>query len=121
MANPIVNIVVPLAGVAASVIGKKAAAAGWGAVFGEDAPTAKNTKASQKETAKRRKQARKDGASKAEAKEISDPMDETPVWKIALWTLISGVLLQSLRQLAQRGAKKGTEKMISRRPRSNRG
>lgn len=48
-------------------------------------------------------------------------MDETPVWKIALWTLISGVLLQSLRQLAQRGAKKGTEKMISRRPRSNRG
>lgn len=121
MANPLVSVAVPVAGLIASILGKKVASAGWGAVFGEDAPTPKAAKASKKETAQRRKQAKKDGLGKAEIREIRDPSEDQPVWKIMLWTLISGVLLQGLRQLAQRGAKKGTERMISRRPRANRG
>lgn len=121
MANPIVKIVVPLAGVAASILGQKAITAGWGAVFGEDAPTAKVAKASKKDTAKRRKQAKKDGLSKAELAEIRDPMDDRPVWKIMLWTVLSGVALQGLRTAAQRYAAKGTERVIARRPRPNRG
>ena len=121
MANPLVKIVVPVAGIVAAQIGLRAARSGWGAVFGEDAPTLKANRSSAKDTAKRRKQAKKDGLSKAEIAEIRDPMEDQPVWKVMLWTLISGVLLQGLKQLAQRYAKKGTEKVVSRRPRPNRG
>lgn len=121
MANPLVSIVVPVAGVVAAVIGNKAAAAGWGAVFGEDAPTVKAQKASKKDTAKRRKQAKKDGLSKAEIAEIRDPAQDQPVWKMMLWATISGVILQGLRVAAKRGAKAGTERLSARRPRPNRG
>lgn len=121
MANPLVKIIVPIAGVAAGMVGRKVATAGWGAVFGEDAPTAKAQKASAKATAKQRKQAKKDGLGKDEIAGITDPMQEQALWKIALWTLISGVLLQGLRQVAQRGAKRGAEAVTERRPRPNRG
>ncbi|GAA1334669.1 MULTISPECIES: DUF4235 domain-containing protein [Brachybacterium] len=121
MANPLVKIVVPIAGILAAQVGSRAARSGWGAVFGEDAPTVKANRASKKDTAARRKQAKKDGLSKAEIDEIRDPMDEQPVWKVMLWTLISGVMLQGFKQLAQQYAKKGTERVVSRRPRANRG
>lgn len=55
MANPIVSIAVPVAGLVAAAVGNKAAAAGWGALFGEDAPTAKAQKAAQKNVAAQRK------------------------------------------------------------------
>ena len=55
MANPLVSIAVPVAGLVAAAVGNKAAAAGWGAVFGEDAPTDKTQKALQKDAAQRRK------------------------------------------------------------------
>ncbi|WP_232820412.1 DUF4235 domain-containing protein [Brachybacterium sp. YJGR34] len=115
------SIAVPVAGIAAGVVGKKAAAAGWGAVFGEDAPTVKAQKTAQKEAAQRRKQAKKDGASPAEISAIKDPSDEQPVWKLMLWATVSGVLLQGLRVAAKRGAKAGTERLTARRPHSNRG
>lgn len=121
MANPLVSIIVPVAGIIAASVGKKAAETGWGVVFGEDAPTTKSQKAAKKEVAARRKQAKKDGASKAEIQTIRDPDDDQPVWKLMLWTLVSGVLLQGLRTAAQRGAKKGAERLTTRRPRPNRG
>lgn len=121
MANPLVSIAVPVAGILAAQIGNRAAAAGWGAVFGEDAPTIKAEKAAKKDVAKRRKQAKKDGLSKSEIAAIHDPTDDQPVWKMMLWATVSGVLLQGLRMLAKRGAKTGAERLTTRRPRANRG
>lgn len=121
MANPLVSIAVPVAGIVAAQIGNRAAAAGWGAVFGEDAPTVKAQKAAQKDAAQRRKQAKKDGLSKAEIDQIKDPEDDEPIWKMLLWATVSGVILQGLRMGAKRGAKKGTERLTMRRPRPNRG
>ncbi len=121
MANPLVSIAVPVAGILAATVGNKAAAAAWGAVFGEDAPTVKMQKAAQKDAAKRRKQAKKDGASKAEIAAIKDPDDDQPVWKMMLWATVSGVILQGLRVAAKRGAKTGAERLTTRRPRPNRG
>jgi len=121
VANPLVSIVVPIAGIVAAAVGNKAAAAGWGAVFGEDAPTMKSQKAAKKDVAKRRKQAKKDGLSASEIAAIKDPSDDQPVWKMMLWALVSGVILQGLRVAAKRGAQKGTERLTTRRPRPNRG
>lgn len=121
MANPLVKIAVPVAGILASTIGKKATQAGWGAVFGEDPPTPKAAKASKKDTAQRRKEAKKEGRSQAEIARIRDPQEDLPGWKLALWTVISGIVLQGLRQAAKRGAANGTEKLVGRRPRPNRG
>lgn len=121
MANPLVSIVVPVSGIVAGIIGKKVASAGWGAVFGEDAPTVKAEKAAKKDVAARRKQAKKDGLSQAEIDAIKDPMDEQPIWKLLLWATVSGVLLQGLRMGAKRGAKSAAERVTARRPRPNRG
>jgi len=121
VANPLVSIIVPIAGIVAASVGKKAAEAGWGAVFGEDAPTTKAQKAAQKDVATQRKQLKKDGASKAEIRAIKDPDDDQPVWKLMLWATISGVVLQGLRVAARRGAKAGAERLTTRRPRANRG
>nr|WP_245349006.1 DUF4235 domain-containing protein [Brachybacterium fresconis] len=121
VANPLVKIAVPVAGIIASQVGNKAAAKGWGAVFGEDAPTVKANKAAQKDAEKRRKQAKKDGLPKSEIEAIKDPEDDQPIWKMLLWATVSGVLLQGLRMAAKRGAKSGTERLTSRRPRPNRG
>ncbi|MDN5899885.1 MAG: DUF4235 domain-containing protein [Brachybacterium sp.] len=115
------SIAVPVAGIVAAKVGTKAAAAGWGAVFGEDAPTVKAEKAAQKDVVKRRKQAKKEGLSKAEIATIKDPVDDQPIWKMMLWATVSGVLLQGLRMGAKRGAKAGAERLTTRRPRPNRG
>ena len=111
----------PAAAKAAEEAKAKAAETGWGVVFGEDAPTTKSQKAAKKDVAARRKQAKKDGASKAEIQAIKDPDDDQPVWKLMLWALVSGVLLQGLRTAARRGAKTGAERLTTRRPRPNRG
>ena len=121
VANPIVSIVVPVAGIVAGLIGNKAAAVGWRAVFGEDAPIVKSQKAAKKDVAQRRKQAKKDGLSKAEIDAIKDPSDDQPIWKLRRWATVSGVLLQGLRVAAKRGAQKGAERLTTRRPRTNRG
>lgn len=121
MTNPLVKIAMTGAGIAAGVIGNKLLVTGWGAAFGEDAPTAKNAKLSAKDTKARKKQAKKDGASKQEIAEIRDPHQEQDAWKIALWTILAGVVLQSLRRSAQRGVEVAAEKVTERRPKPNRG
>src|SRR5699024_10438666 len=84
-------------------------------------PTVKSQKAAKKDAAKRRKQAKKDGLSKAEIAAIRDPEDDQPIWKMMLWATVSGVILQGLRVAAKRGAQTGTERLVTRRPRPNRG
>lgn len=121
MANPLVTIAVPIAGIVASQLGTRAAAAGWGAVFGEDAPTAKAQKASKKDVARRRRQGKKQGLSSAEITALHDPQEDQPLWKILLWATVSGVVLQGLREAARRGTKTGVERLTTRRPRPNRG
>ena len=79
------------------------------------------SKQSAKAVKAEKKSAKKDGATKQEIAEISDPMDDFPVWKVALWTVLSGVAIQGLRLLAERGAQKGAAKLVARRPRPNRG
>ena len=122
MANPIVSIVVPVAGLVAAAAGNKAAAAGGGALFGEDAPTVKSQKSAKKDVAKQRKQAKKDGLFKAEIEAIKDPEDDQPIWKL----LLSGrrspeSSCRDCGVAAKRGAKTGAERLTSRRPRPDRG
>lgn len=119
--NPLVNVAVTVAGVAAGFVGQKIITAGWSRAFGEDAPTAKRVKQSAKETKSAQKQAKKDGASKDEIAEILDPEKQRPVWQMLLWTLLSTVAVQGLRTAAQRGAASSTSRLIARRPRPNRG
>lgn len=121
MANPLVKLAVTGSGLAAAMIGRRLADAGWGAVFGEEPPDDKFARSSEKDTKKRVKQARKDGLSKAEIAEIRNPADDVPWWKGVLWAVVSGILLQGLRTAAQSGAKQGTERLTRRRPRPNRG
>jgi hypothetical protein len=121
VANPLVSIAVPIAGIIASQLGTRAAAAGWGAVFGEDAPTAKARRASHKDLARRRKQGKREGLSRAELRDLKDPQEDQPLWKVLLWASVSGVVLQGLREAARRGTKSGVERLTTRRPRPNRG
>lgn len=121
MPNPLVSLAATAAGIGAGVFGKKLIESGWGAVFGEDAPTNQVTKTSAKDTKARRKQAKKDGLSKEEIAEIRDPQEDLPVWKLMLWTTLSGAVLQGLRLAARRAAAQGTERLTQRRPRPNRG
>ncbi|GAB2539383.1 DUF4235 domain-containing protein [Brachybacterium huguangmaarense] len=119
--NPLVKLAVAGAGIASAFVANQLLEKGWSAMFGEDAPTEKAAKTSAKDVKTERKQAKKDGLSKDEIAEITDPMDDMPVWKILLWTVLSGIAIQSLRLLAERGAERGASALFTRRPRSNRG
>lgn len=119
--NPLVKLAVSGAGIAAGVIGNIAIARGWGAVFGEDAPTKKALKRSAKATAAARKQAKKEGLSRSEIRAIQDPHAEQPVWKVLLWIFLSGVAIKGFQELARKGAMSGTRYLTERRPRPNRG
>lgn len=121
MSNPLVKIAAGAAAVAAGTLGRKLMISGWEAAFGEEAPTDQVVKDSAKDTAVRRKQAKKDGLGKEEISAIRDPQDEVPVWKIVLWTVLSGAVLQGLRLGARRMAARGAERLTERRPRPNRG
>lgn len=121
MANPLVKIAVTGAGIAAGIIGNKLLAAGWGAAFGEEAPTTKTAKQSAKDTKKAKKKAKKDGASADEIAEIRDPVKDQTTWKVILWTLLTGVVMQALRRSAQNGVEKTAERITERRPKPNRG
>lgn len=120
-ANPIVKVAVAVAGTLAAMAANQLLEKGWGAVFGERPPSEKMSKQSAKAVKAEKKSAKKDGATKQEIAEISDPMDDFPVWKVALWTVLSGVAIQGLRLLAERGAQRGAAKLVTRRPRPNRG
>ncbi len=119
--NPLVRLAVTGAGLAAAFVANQALQRGWSALFGEDAPTDKVSKQSAKDVKAERKQAKKDGASRAEIAQITDPMDEIPVWKMVLWAVLSGVAIQGLRMLTERGAERGAQHLVERRPDPNRG
>ncbi|MGP9694534.1 DUF4235 domain-containing protein [Brachybacterium sp. AOP25-B2-12] len=120
-AQPLIRLAVIGAGVGAAFLGNQLLERGWEAIFKEDAPTDKVAKRGAKDTKAERKQAKKDGATPTELAEIHDPMDDLPVWKILLWTVLSGVAIQGIKLLAERGVQKGAERLIDRRPGSNRG
>ncbi|MDO5661797.1 MAG: DUF4235 domain-containing protein [Brachybacterium sp.] len=119
--NPLVKGVVVLAGVAAGMLANQLMERGWSAVFHETAPSDKAVKKSQSDAKSRRKEAKKDGATKEEIERITDLEDEQPIWKLLLWTALSGVVVQTLRMLAERGAQNAGNRLLSRRPPSNRG
>lgn len=119
--NPLVKLAVAGAGTLAAMVANQVLEKGWSSVFGEAAPTEKATKQNAKEVKAARKQAKKEGKSPEEVAEIHDPLDDVAVWKVVLWTVLSGIAIQGLRLLAERGIQQGAERLVSRRPRSNRG
>jgi hypothetical protein len=119
--NPLVKFAMTGAGIAAGIVGQKVITKAWGAVLGEDAPTNKKVKQSAKDTKAAQKEAKKAGASKQEIKAITDPESERPAWQIIAWTLLTGVVLQAIRQAARNGTEVGARKLTERRPRANRG
>ena len=121
MSNPIVNAAVTVSGILASLGGSKLLTQGWEAAFGEAPPTPKAQSKSAKETKKKRKQAKKDGLSKLEISQITDPQKDMPAWKTVLWLVLSAIFVTGSRELAKRGVKRGGDLLTERRPRENRG
>lgn len=119
--NPLVGAIVTVAGIGTSILAKKALAAGWHRAFDEEVPDSKFEKQAKKDLKERKKQAKKDGASKAELKEMTSEYEDVDAWKVALFTILSGVVITSLQQAARKGAQSGAERLVARRPRANRG
>lgn len=121
MPNPLVKIAMTGASMLAAGIAQKAMTRGWNSLVGNEPPTDKQVKQSAKETAQIRKQAKKDGYTKEEIKAIEDPEVARPVWQVALWAILSGVILQVIRQAAASGTEVTAKRLFARRPRANRG
>ena len=119
--NPLVGAIVTVAGIGTSILAKKALAAGWHRAFDEEVPDSKFEKQAKKDLKERKKQAKKDGASKAELKEMTSEYEDVDAWKVALFTILSGVVITALQQAARKGAQSGAERRVARRPRANRG
>ena len=98
--NPVIRLATVAASMGAAALGNKVLSSGWRAIFKEDTPTDSTRK----------------GAAKAARKEGTEPED-FPLWKILLWTIASGIVLQSLQYYAQKGATRA----LNRRPSTNRG
>lgn len=119
--NPLVGAIVTVAGIGTSILAKKALEAGWHRAFDEEVPDSKFEKQAKKDLKARQKQAKKDGASKAEIKAMTSEYDDVNAWKVALFTILSGVVISGLQQVAKKGAQSGAERLVARRPRANRG
>ncbi|ATH96081.1 hypothetical protein HMPREF3157_05370 [Dermabacter sp. HMSC06F07] len=119
--NPLVGAIVTVAGIGTSILAKKALEAGWHRAFDEEVPDSKFEKQAKKDLKARQKQAKKDGASKAEIKAMTSEYDDVDAWKVALFTILSGVVISGLQQVAKKGAQSGAERLVARRPRANRG
>lgn len=119
--NPLVGAIVTVAGIGTSILAKKALEAGWHRVFDEEVPDSKFEKQAKKDLKARQKQAKKDGASKAEIKAMTSEYEDVDAWKVALFTILSGVVISGLQQVAKKGAQSGAERLVARRPRANRG
>ncbi|CAM4025421.1 MULTISPECIES: DUF4235 domain-containing protein [Helcobacillus] len=105
----------------AGVIGTKLVNGAWGVVFGEQAPTSKVQKDNDKALKEEMKRAKKQGASKQEIRAMESSYDALPVWKISLYTVLSGAVIAALQLAAQRGAERGADRLAHRRPPMNRG
>ena len=119
--NPLVGAIVTVAGIGTSILAKKALEAVWHLAFDEEVPDSKFEKQAKKDLKARQKQAKKDGASKAEIKAMTSEYDDVDAWKVALFTILSGVVISGLQQVAKKGAQSGAERLVARRPRANRG
>ena len=119
--NPLVGAIVTVAGIGTSILAKKALEAGWHRAFDEEVPDSKFEKQAKKDLKARQKQAKKDGASKAEIKAMTSEYDDVDAWKVALFTILSGVVISGLQQVAKKGAQSGAERLVARCPRANRG
>ncbi|MCT2024955.1 DUF4235 domain-containing protein [Dermabacter hominis] len=119
--NPLVGAIVTVAGIGTSILAKKALEAGWHRAFDEEVPDSKFEKQAKKDLKARQKQAKKDGASKAEIKAMTSEYEDVDAWKVALFTILSGVVISGLQQMAKKGAQSGAERLVARRPRANRG
>ncbi|WP_279063608.1 DUF4235 domain-containing protein [Dermabacter hominis] len=119
--NPLVGAIVTVAGIGTSILAKKALEAGWHRAFDEEVPDSKFEKQAKKDLKARQKQAKKDGASKAEIKAMTSEYEDVDAWKVALFTILSGVVISGLQQVAKKGAQSGAERLVARRPRANRG
>ncbi|OFT20642.1 DUF4235 domain-containing protein [Dermabacter sp. HMSC08H10] len=119
--NPLVGAIVTVAGIGTSILAKKALEAGWHRAFDEEVPDSKFEKQAKKNLKARQKQAKKDGASKAEIKAMTSEYEDVDAWKVALFTILSGVVISGLQQVAKKGAQSGAERLVARRPRANRG
>ncbi|WP_061212008.1 DUF4235 domain-containing protein [Dermabacter hominis] len=119
--NPLVGAIVTVAGIGTSILAKKALKAGWHRAFDEEVPDSKFEKQAKKDLKARQKQAKKDGASKAEIKAMTSEYEDVDAWKVALFTILSGVVISGLQQMAKKGAQSGAERLVARRPRANRG
>lgn len=119
--NPLVGAIVTVAGIGTSILAKKALEAGWHRAFDEEVPDSKFEKQAKKDLKARQKQAKKDGASKAEIKAMTSEYDDVDAWKVTLFTILSGVVISGLQQVAKKGAQSGAERLVARRPRANRG
>lgn len=119
--NPLVGAIVTVAGIGTSILAKKALEAGWHRAFDEEVPDSKFEKQAKKDLKARQKQAKKDGASKTEIKAMTSEYEDVDAWKVALFTILSGVVISGLQQVAKKGAQSGAERLVARRPRANRG
>ncbi|MCT2056316.1 DUF4235 domain-containing protein [Dermabacter hominis] len=119
--NPLVGAIVTVAGIGTSILAKKALKAGWHRAFDEEVPDSKFEKQAKKDLKARQKQAKKDGASKAEIKAMTSEYEDVDAWKVVLFTILSGVVISGLQQVAKKGAQSGAERLVARRPRANRG
>ena len=119
--NPLVGAIVTVAGIGTSILAKKALEAGWHRAFDEEVPDSKFEKQAKKDLKARQKQAKKDGASKAEIKAMTSEYEDVDAWKVVLFTILSGVVISGLQQVAKKGAQSGAERLVARRPRANRG
>ena len=119
--NPLVGAIVTVAGIGTSILAKKALEAGWHRAFDEEVPDSKFEKQAKKDLKARQKQAKKDGASKAEIKAMTSEYEDVDAWKVALFTILSGVVISGLQQVAKKGVQSGAERLVARRPRANRG
>lgn len=119
MPNPAMKVSTSLAAIAAGVLANNLLRIGWKAAFHEDPPTKKAMKSRNKDLDRQRKEAQKTGARRNAVERLENQQAEveTPIWKIIVWTVISGIVVAALRNAAERGVNHA----FTRRPRANRG
>ena len=105
--NPLVGAIVTVAGIGTSILAKKALKAGWHRAFDEEVPDSKFEKQAKKDLKARQKQAKKDGASKAEIKAMTSEYEDVDAWKVALFTILSGVVIRACSRWRRRARSRG--------------
>lgn len=119
--NPITKLAMAAAGIAAGIIADKVLKRLWESFFKEHVPDKRFAKDAAKDLKVRQKLAKKSGASKSEIKDMTSDYDRIPAWRLALWTFVSTSAIAGAKILATKGAQKGANKLVFRRPSNRRG